>query len=165
MSVRRGTDLTCPSAQTGMSDVQVLGIVTGSPERPRVAYMNGYVPATEEVLADAHPLPATQVLRLAAKCEERRCAHFDGHLCQLATRIVRMLDEVVDALPACVIRKSCRWFEQEGRPACLRCPQIVTSVIGKDDGLAKLARFADVADPEGREGKNGSVEADRVGRS
>jgi len=142
MAVPRGTDLTCPSAQPGMSDVQVLGVVAASLEGSRVVYLNGYLPGTDEVLADAHPLPATNVLRLAAKCEEQRCVHFDGHLCQLASRIVRMLDAVVDTSPACVIRKSCRWFEQEGHSACLRCPQIVTTAAPDDGRLAQVARPA-----------------------
>jgi hypothetical protein len=37
-----------------------------------------------------------------------------------------MLPAVVDVLPICTIRASCRWYAQEGRDACLRCPQVVT---------------------------------------
>jgi hypothetical protein len=33
---------------------------------------------------------------------------------------------VVDALPRCLIRPACRWFQQEGKEACVRCPQVVT---------------------------------------
>src|SRR5215468_6657421 len=57
---------------------------------------------------------------------EHKCPHFDGANCQLATRVVRILPAVVDRLPACVIRKECRWFSQEGEAACKRCPEITT---------------------------------------
>jgi hypothetical protein len=46
---------------------------------------------------------------------------------------------VVDQLPACNIRAECRWFRQEGRAACLRCPQIMTGVHEADDTLQKVA--------------------------
>jgi hypothetical protein len=131
--------LRCPSAQPGMTDVQVLGVANGTPAAPRIAYLNETLPASAEVLEAAAPFPATQVLRLAAKCEEHRCAHFDGHNCQLAVRIVGMLDAVTDAMPPCVIRKTCRWYAQEGRAACLRCPQILTSISVDDENLARVA--------------------------
>ena len=35
---------------------------------------------------------------------------------------------VVGALPRCAIRPTCRWFRQEGREACLRCPQVATEL-------------------------------------
>jgi hypothetical protein len=78
-------------------------------------------------------------MRFAGACEERKCTHFDGANCQLATRIVRILDEVVDALPRCAIRPTCRWYAQEGRPACLRCPQVVTELTGPDERLRAVA--------------------------
>jgi hypothetical protein len=34
----------------------------------------------------------------------------------------------VESLPPCKIRHECRWFLQEGRPACRRCPQVITEV-------------------------------------
>jgi len=50
-----------------------------------------------------------------------------------------MLPEVVDHLPACNIRPDCRWFRQEGRAACVRCPQIVTGTHDADETLRKVA--------------------------
>jgi hypothetical protein len=44
------------------------------------------------------------------------------------TRIARYPHPVVKALPVCTIRAECRWFAQEGRAACERCPQVVTEV-------------------------------------
>jgi hypothetical protein len=139
--MRRGTDesLKCPSAQPGMGDVLVLGVVSRDGDEPRLAYVDERVAPTSEMLGLAAPLSVSQVFRLSARCEEKKCTHFDGARCQLAVRIANMLPEVVDALPACNIRPECRWFRQEGKAACLRCPQIMTGVHEADDTLQKVA--------------------------
>jgi len=118
----------CPSAQPDMADAVILGVRGGSLEAPFVSYLEQPEPVSAELLALSHPLPPTEVYRFAARCEERACRHFDGRNCNLATRIVQILPAVVDALPACKIRHECRWFQQEGRPACMRCPQVITQV-------------------------------------
>jgi hypothetical protein len=129
----------CPSAQPGMQDLQVLGVVSGSGKDARLAYVNAHVPATDELLALTAPLPPAQVLRLAAKCEEKRCTHFDGTDCKLAARIVASLAPVADKLPPCAIRPTCRWHIQEGAAACFRCPQIVTSAEDRSDVMVAVA--------------------------
>lgn len=131
--------LRCPSAQPGMAEPQLLGVVSGGPDEPRLAYLNAHVPATPDVLQMAEPVAPTEVFRLAARCEEKHCTHFDGAQCRLAARIVSMLPAVTETLPPCVIRPSCRWHRQEGRAACLRCPQIVTLNVDADVRLADVA--------------------------
>ena len=131
--------LLCPSAQPGMTECQVLGVASGNPGEPFLAYLDETLPATPEMLRMAEPALPTEVFRLAAHCEQERCTHFDGARCRLATRIVEMLPAVSTALPPCVIRAGCRWFRQEGRAACLRCPQIVTSNIEADERLRSVA--------------------------
>lgn len=131
--------LKCPSAQPGMGDVQVLGVVSREGEAPRLAYVNEPVAATPEILELAAPVAVSEVFRLSARCEESKCVHFDGARCQLAVRIAKLLPEVVDALPPCNIRRDCRWFRQEGRAACLRCPQIVTGTPEADERLKEVA--------------------------
>ncbi len=116
----------CPSAQPGMDQCRVLGVVQRDGPAPMLQYLNEHVPATEEVLAMAAPLKPTEVFRLAATCAEHQCPHFDGADCQLATRIVQILPAVVDTLPPCIIRKECRWYSQEGGAACHRCPEVTT---------------------------------------
>lgn len=116
----------CPSAQPEMEASRVLGVVGGTTEAPELAYLNELLPVTEELLASAGPVQPTEVFRFAAHCEEKSCRHFDGTHCRLASRIVQILPAVTEALPACLIRPECRWYQQEGRAACLRCPQIVT---------------------------------------
>jgi hypothetical protein len=95
-------------------------------EELQVAYLAETLPVTPELLAAAAPAAPTEVFRAAARCAEGACQHFDGARCRLAARITAMLDPVVSALPHCAIRPTCLWFRQEGRKACLRCPQVAT---------------------------------------
>jgi hypothetical protein len=105
------------------------GVVAGSAESPRVAWIEKPVPVTGDLLALAAPVVPTQVLRFAAPCQEKACCHFDGTDCRLATRLVQLMPAVVESLPPCRIRPDCRWFRQEGSAACRVCPQIVTYCI------------------------------------
>jgi hypothetical protein len=116
----------CPSAQPGMPDCRILGVVQRDRPKPLVLYLKEVLAATDEVLAMAAPLKPTDVFRLAATCAEEGCPHFDGADCRLARRVVQLLPRAVDQLPPCNIRKDCRWHAQEGRDACLRCPEIST---------------------------------------
>ena len=131
----------CPSAQPGMEQCRVLGVVQRDGPTPILQYLNEHLPATDEVLAMAAPLKPTEVFRLAATCAEHKCPHFDGADCQLATRIVQILPSVVTTLPPCIIRQECRWYSQEGGAACRRCPEVTTvnydlsSVSQKVSGL------------------------------
>jgi hypothetical protein len=131
--------LMCPSAQPDMAGVRVLGVVGGTVEANQVAYINEPLPVTDELLASAAPLKPTEVFRFAAHCEGKACRHFDGTNCNLATRIVQILPAVVDALPACLIRPTCRWYQQEGRAACLRCPQVVTESYEPSEDFKRAA--------------------------
>jgi hypothetical protein len=116
----------CPSAQPGMDNCNVLGVVQRDGPKPLLLYLRSPVPATDAVLAMTAPLKPTEVYRLSATCAEHKCPHFDGADCRLATRIVKGVAPAVDALPPCIIRKDCRWYSQEGGAACLRCPEITT---------------------------------------
>ena len=116
----------CPSAQPGMDECRILGVVQREGPFPVLEYLNQHLPATPEVLAMAAPLKPTEVFRLAATCAENGCPHFDGEDCRLARRVVQILPAAVETLPPCIIRKSCRWYSQEGGAACKRCPGITT---------------------------------------
>jgi hypothetical protein len=116
----------CPSAQPGMDQCKVLGVVQRQGPRPMLEYLKEPVSASPDILAMAAPLKPTEVFRLSATCAEHKCPHFNGTDCQLATRVVRILPAVVDTLPPCIIRKECRWYFQEGGAACKRCPEITT---------------------------------------
>ena len=116
----------CPSAQPDMPDAVILGVRSFSDGESRITYLDKASPVTENLLSQCGPTLPTEVLRFAAPCEESSCRHFANSACGLATRIVQILPAVTDELPSCAIRARCRWFRQEGRSACLRCPQIIT---------------------------------------
>jgi hypothetical protein len=109
-----------------MENCRILGVVQQEGTTPMLAYLNQHVPATPQVLSMAAPLKPTEIFRLAATCAEHQCPHFDGADCRLATRVVQLMPAVVNVLPPCIIRKECRWYSQEGRAACKRCPEITT---------------------------------------
>ncbi len=134
----------CPSARPEMDGAVIFGVVGGTPAAPRLAYLTAPVPVTPDILAAAHPATPAEVYRAAAPCAAAACRHFDGSACQLAQRTVRLLPMVVTALPPCRIRASCRWWKQEGRAACLRCPQVVTDDFAPTD----LQREAAGLEPE-----------------
>jgi hypothetical protein len=97
------------------------------------------VPVTPDLLALTAPVDPTQVLRIAAPCQEKKCCHFDGTDCHLADRLVQLLPAVSEKLPPCRIRPDCRWFLQEGSAACRVCPQIVTYAIDPSPELNTAA--------------------------
>ncbi len=116
----------CPSARPEMEGSRVFAVVGGTARAPRAGYLQETIPAAQALPLFEGPVRATEVLRFTAPCATSSCLHFDGGRCRLAARVAAELPAVVDALPACRIRHECRWFAQEGREACLRCPQVVT---------------------------------------
>lgn len=116
----------CPSAQPQMADSVVFGVVGGTVEEPRLSYLKDPQPVTEEILKLSDPVQPTEVFRFAAPCAGSACQHFDGTDCGLAKKTVELLPQAVDRLPPCRLRPKCRWWRQEGRAACMRCPVIVT---------------------------------------
>jgi hypothetical protein len=130
----------CPSASAQADGAVVIGIVRGTAEAPLVAYLEAPVPITEEILAATAPVPVNQVLRTAAPCAGDACGHYDGRDCTLVTRLVAALDPAVGRPPPCAIRPSCRWWRQEGKAACLRCPLVATESRGAGEAFATAAR-------------------------
>lgn len=144
--IDHSTTVHCPSAQPA-ADAVVFGVVTGAPADRRIGYLTAPQPATEPVLALAGPATPGQVFRMAAPCMGDTCKHFDAGACSLVRRVVASFDPVVSGLPACRIRPTCRWFRQEGRNACLRCPQVVTDSFDPSE-LRRLVADAE-ADGQG----------------
>ena len=133
MSKGSGAQIDCPSAQATADNARVFGVITGTPEAHRVGYLTEAMPLSEELLAIAGSAKPTQLFRIAATCAGDGCKHFKGSTCSLAQRIVDGVPAVVNGLPACLIRSTCRWFRQEGKEACFRCPQIMTDKSNASD--------------------------------
>jgi hypothetical protein len=119
----------CPSAQPDTDGAKVFGVFVETADAVlRVGYLTEAQPVSPDILAATGERRPTEVMRVASPCMGVSCMHFDGSDCKLAARVAKMFDPVVSGLPRCVIRPTCRWFRQEGRAACLRCPQVVTEM-------------------------------------
>ncbi|MBD2198632.1 MULTISPECIES: nitrogen fixation protein [Calothrix] len=116
----------CPSARPESEDSVIFGIISGTVAEPRVAYLKQPQKLTNELIAKASPITPAEIFRTAAPCATKGCQHFDGQDCRLATRIVQKLPAIAQELPPCAIRRDCRWWKQEGKAACMRCPQVIT---------------------------------------
>lgn len=122
-----------------MRDAHIFGVLSGSVDAPRVAYLK------KEAVIPAARMPPTpgidpvEAFRFGARCEEGRCAQYADGRCSLGQRLVDGLEPVVDALPSCTLRPSCRWFFEQGNEACVRCPQVVTLVPKGSDRLSRAA--------------------------
>ena len=133
--------LMCPSASASAQDAVVIGIAAADADAPpRIAYLDAPLPVTPDILAATAPAAPNRVLRTAAACAEGACGHYDGHACTLATRLVAALDAAVDRPPACAIRPHCRWWRQEGKAACLRCPMVITDSDDAGEAFRAAAR-------------------------
>ena len=127
----------CPSSQPNTDNAVAFGVVEGTVETPRVTYLKRSQPLAEIVQPSA--VKPTEMLRIASSCQEKGCLHFDGSDCRLAAKIVEQLPIATETLPACQIRSSCRWWQQEGKSACLRCPQVVTENYYSSPLLERVA--------------------------
>lgn len=116
----------CPSAKPETKNSAVFGVVVGTVDEPRVNYFKQPQPVTDDLISVSLPVTPTEVFRISGECAGNSCRHFDGQNCRLATRVANELLEVAEALPPCPIRRDCRWWQQEGKSACMRCPQIIT---------------------------------------
>lgn len=134
-----GHESTCPSGQPDLPNARVFAIATGTEEKPELAWLEHSVPVTPELLAKTGAVEPQRIFRIAVACQESRCVHFDGTNCKLAQRVVGILPEFGGPLPRCSVRSSCRWFSQEGRAACQRCPFILTHNYEPTDDLTRAA--------------------------
>lgn len=116
----------CPSAQPRQEGAFAFGVVGGKVGERRVGYLEARVPVSDELLALSGPVKPTEVFRFGAPCAGSGCSHFDGSDCNLATKLVQLTPAVSKALPACQLRPDCRWWKQEGKAACYRCPAVMT---------------------------------------
>jgi hypothetical protein len=111
-----------------MAGAVVFGVVGGTADEPRVGYLTEPLPVTDALLALSGPVNPDEIFRFGAPCAGNGCMHFDGCDCRLAKKLVQLVPMVSESLPACTLRPGCRWWRQEGRAACMRCPQVVTEM-------------------------------------
>jgi hypothetical protein len=119
---------TCPSSMCN-KDAFLFGIV--GPDG-RVAYVSPPIQVDQAVLnvVNATDGTAEQRFRFASPCVEERCAQWANGKCGVIDPALSTPITVDDdsSLPACGIRKTCRWFRQSGSSACKVCPLIITKI-------------------------------------
>ena len=140
------TKTLCPSAQPNWPEAKVFGVVNGDSDAPATAYLKSAEPVSEDLLALTEGVEPTEVLRIAAPCACSQCDHYSEaeSRCRLVEKTVRWVPLVTETLPVCSIRSECRWWQQEGKEACFRCPQVVTN------DFAPSAEIRRAANPENR---------------
>ncbi|MEH2063940.1 MAG: nitrogen fixation protein [Nostoc sp.] len=129
----------CPSARPESEDSVVFGIISGTVAEPRVTYLKQPLPITDELIAKVSPVTPAEIFRTASACATKDCQHFDGQDCRLAMRIVENLPPVAEELSPCSIRRDCRWWQQEGKAACMRCPQVITDNYKTSELMRQVA--------------------------
>ena len=119
--------LRCPSSYPGGIDAKVFAVVVGSVDEPEVKYLKKSIDATDQLLQSVSPAEPTEVFRFSSNCIDKRCGHYDSNesKCTLVQRTIQFINPKIDNLNPCAIRKSCVWRNQEGKEACVRCPQVV----------------------------------------
>jgi hypothetical protein len=127
----------CPSAQPDMENGVVFGVIGGTAQEPHTIYLNE-PQLVSEVKKLSGPVKPTEVFRIAANCAEHQCMHFDGVRCRLAQKVAK-LELVIDSLAPGPIRMECRWWQEEGKDACLRCPFVVTEHYSPSEELKVAA--------------------------
>jgi hypothetical protein len=117
----------------------VLGVHT---EPGRLSYLAAPLPSGDALGLIPDDISPTRVLRFASHCVAE-CRNRSGNDCTLVERVASLpADAESLGLPRCHLRPHCQWWQQSGPTACLRCPQVVTTVLA-DDELGNL-----VSDPQ-----------------
>jgi len=122
-----------------MQGAVAIGVVDHTADAPQVAYLERPLQVTAELLEMAQPLKPTEIFRFVAPCQTDACSHWNGSECELAMRVVQLIPAASLSLPRCHIRTRCRWYTQEGRTACERCPNIVTQNESPSDAMREAA--------------------------
>ena len=129
----------CPSAQPDMEGAVVFGVIGGTPEEPVVGYLTEPQPVTLDLLALAEPVEPTEVFRFGAPCAESSCQHYAAGECQLGRKLSEDVPVAADRVPPCQLRPRCRWWQERGPAACMRCPMVVTTSYAPTDALRAAA--------------------------
>ncbi|WP_433390456.1 hypothetical protein [Micromonospora sp. KLBMP9576] len=119
-------ELMCPSTPAANATV-FLGMITPA---GRVAYVTPALPAEVALAQAGADTPVESRYRLAGPCVTAKCGFWTGAHCGLGERVAASFREVAgpveDDLPRCAIRRSCRWYAEQGRAACTACSHVVT---------------------------------------
>lgn len=122
---------TCPSAPC-QEGATLLAIRI---DEEHLAYVSPAIQVTREFVEreGGRGRPEAR-FRFSSTCQEGACPQWTGTRCGVADLAVNEAARVGMALPtslpACSIRRTCRWYSQDGRKACTICPLIVSDTGG-----------------------------------
>lgn len=114
----------CPSAVCEPGS-KLIGIVNS---QGMVDLLPKAIDVDEEFVLEAQKGRAPEErFRFSGKCVQSGCHQWKGGGCGVIKKVLNAFPETTNAnLPACAIRKTCRWYFQEGGKACMICPLIIT---------------------------------------
>lgn len=117
----------CPSTPAANATV-FLGMITPA---GRVAYVTPAMPAEVALAAAGNSgAPVESRYRLAGPCVTTSCGFWTGEHCGLGARLAASYAATAapaePELPKCAIRRTCRWFAEQGPAACPACSHVVT---------------------------------------
>ncbi len=143
-----GSPKSCPSGPCEEGALLV-GVMTSA---GRLAYL---LPPTEidaEFVAEARRQGNPERrFRFSTPCVEASCPQWDGTGCGLGAAIAEHGSETpTDGLPNCAIRKTCRWYAEQGGRACAVCPLIVADTGGTGTYTSLMSAANSTSEPDGR---------------
>jgi hypothetical protein len=117
----------CPSTPKANATV-FLGMITPA---GRVAYVTPRLAADVALAGLPEATTAEESrYRLAGPCVTSSCGFWTGDHCGLGARLATSYAETAapaeTELPHCAIRRTCRWYAEQGAPACAACSYVVT---------------------------------------
>jgi hypothetical protein len=118
----------CPS-RACEPGVRLLGVMRPS---GHLAYLQTAVLVDEAFVARARAEGSPERrFRFTGRCLEDACPQWTGDRCAVADEVVSSIPVAGPSrLPACPIRRTCRWFAQSGAAACRVCDQVVADSGG-----------------------------------
>jgi hypothetical protein len=115
----------------------VLGVRSGP--AGQVTYLAEPIPAAALAGTIPEGVSPTRILRFASHCTAD-CANRIGSECGLINRVAVLPASLESgAVPRCHLRPRCKWWEQKGVDACIRCPAVATTARSGDEFGALVA--------------------------
>jgi hypothetical protein len=141
----------CPSGLC-QDGALLLGVMTSS---GRLAYVQPPTRIDAAFVARAKAMGRPEArFRFSAPCIEGRCPQWTGARCAVVDMVLDTPEGVAapsSTLPACAIRRTCRWYAQRGAAACMACPWIVADTGGVGTYRSTVASPSDeqASEPSG----------------
>lgn len=116
------TKIKCPS-YFATPGAELFGVLNTSNE---VVYLNTPLKIDKNFIEEADKNGDIEKrFRFTGKCVETKCQQWKDNQCSLSKLTLEHFESIEEKiLPQCSIRKSCRWYIQEGETICYLCAQV-----------------------------------------